>query len=241
MQNEHQRSVGSHDAVRNEPFFRRVHKRNVLPEILFSGEYNSCNITGVNPKENRYFVLTDNWGNNYIACDIKKNVMSTIRLRKDSLIILIISSLLLGFLLDLRILAGTAWLFSLSLPLSLFFFLLVIHLTRLKNKILIIVLSILSAVACMIATFVLYELRHGQPDEFWGLVYIIGFIPALLIGLFWGLYISYVIKWKLVITNAPGGTQRSTNFFGKIFWAVLPVFQISKVLIFVSFRTLHRV
>ncbi len=114
------------------------------------------------------------------------------KLKRDRLWYLFILAFLAGGIIDSGIAEGTlGWRFTISIPLSLFLLLGFISLARLKNKIVIILFSMLSALSCMFLTFMSYEFQHGEPSCMWGMVYAISFIPALLIGLFLGLYLSF--------------------------------------------------
>jgi hypothetical protein len=119
-------------------------------------------------------------------------VMAHKKLRRKKLFIIFF---LMGFLLDVVFMGGKLGLrFTFSIPLFLFLLLSIIHLSKIRNGVAIIALSTLCALACMILTFMSYSLQYGDPSDMWGLVYIVGFIPALLIGSLFGIYLSFAIK-----------------------------------------------
>jgi hypothetical protein len=71
-----------------------------------------------------------------------------------------------------------------------------IYYLRIRNKIAITFIAMFLGVICMIFTFIIYDIKEGpgRPTDFWGLVYIIGFIPSLILGGVYGLYLSFQIR-----------------------------------------------
>ncbi len=117
--------------------------------------------------------------------------MPKYRLSRVALTILISASVFMGLVLDVFLLHGTlGWSFTLSVPVSVFVLILIVHLAGLKSKIMITLFSVLAGLSCMIVTLGLYELINGRPTEFWALAYLAGVIPALALGLLCGLFIS---------------------------------------------------
>lgn len=81
--------------------------------------------------------------------------------------------------------------FTIAFPFFLLFLIIVIHLFRIKNKAVIIMSSVVFAVLFMALTFWSYVKKVGSPPtEFYGLIYIAGFVPALIIGFTYGLVIA---------------------------------------------------
>jgi F0F1-type ATP synthase membrane subunit c/vacuolar-type H+-ATPase subunit K len=70
----------------------------------------------------------------------------------------------------------------------------VIHLLGIKNKAIVTAIAMVGSVLFMGLTFWLYAEKLGsQPTEFYGLVYVAGFAPALIIGLIYGLVVSILL------------------------------------------------
>jgi hypothetical protein len=81
--------------------------------------------------------------------------------------------------------------FTVAFPFFVLLLIIVIHLFRIKNKAVIIISSVVFSVLLMAFTFWFYAKKLGsQPTEFYGLIYVIGFVPALIVGLTYGLVIG---------------------------------------------------
>ena len=81
--------------------------------------------------------------------------------------------------------------FTILIPLFLGLFILFLHFSRLKSKFLITLFSIILFEGVMILNFTLYPLFGGPTSEMYAIMYYLGFMPALVIGLVYGLYIAY--------------------------------------------------
>ena len=125
--------------------------------------------------------------------------------------IIIISSAGLGLIADKisvsdghkNIFLGSWMGFTLFLPLSFLIALKIIELIQPKKtssittfKIVIPLIFAILVVGVMIFAFALYDLRAGPGSisDMYGLVYLMGFIPAIAIGLFYGLLIALNLK-----------------------------------------------
>jgi hypothetical protein len=80
--------------------------------------------------------------------------------------------------------------FSLLIPLALLFLCLFIKVTHLRNRPLIISCSAIMFLGVMFFTFWLYDVRHygpGQISDMYALFYLIGFAPAIIVGIIYGI------------------------------------------------------
>jgi hypothetical protein len=78
--------------------------------------------------------------------------------------------------------------FALLIPLALLFISLLIKVTRLRNRFTMILFSSLMFLAVMFFGFWFYEFRHRPYgiSDMYGLFYILGFLPAIVIGVIYG-------------------------------------------------------
>jgi hypothetical protein len=78
--------------------------------------------------------------------------------------------------------------FTLLIPLALLFLILLVRATHLRNRLLIILNSVVMFLAVMFFAFWLYDLRHGpgQISDMYGAIYVFGSVPALIIGIIYG-------------------------------------------------------
>lgn len=124
-----------------------------------------------------------------------------LRLSATTIITLLASSITAGVLIDFFVFyIGTggfdahfreSYNFTIAFPFFVLLLIIVIHLFRLKNKAIIILSSVVFSVLFMAFTFWFYAKKlGGPPTEFYALIYIIGFVPALIIGLTYGLVIA---------------------------------------------------
>jgi len=85
--------------------------------------------------------------------------------------------------------------FFLIIPVSVTLLIALLKLIKINKWYLTIPLSILFFLFSMIFAFWFYEFRHGgHVSDMYGLIYIFGFIPALIIGLLFGLFLSIYLK-----------------------------------------------
>ena len=81
--------------------------------------------------------------------------------------------------------------FTITFPSFLLSLIIAIHLFRITDTASIKWCSVILSVLFMIVTFGFYEVKAGGAgSEFFGLVYFIGFVPALIVGYIYGLYLS---------------------------------------------------
>jgi hypothetical protein len=111
--------------------------------------------------------------------------------------------LLIGFVLDKYFfnIEGSVFEFvnfTISIPLTLFFLIFLIKRLGLRNKIAITLLLMLLGAVCVGLTFWIFDIKEGlgYPGDMWGLVYVLGLIPSLLISGCYGLYLAFQIKEK---------------------------------------------
>lgn len=127
-----------------------------------------------------------------------------IRLPATAIIVLLMISTTIGLLFDYHYCysqwGGTnspfieSYNFSIATPAYLLLLIFVIHLLRIKNKTIVTATAMVGSVLFMGLTFWLYAEKLGsQPTEFYGLVYVAGFAPALIIGLIYGLVVSILL------------------------------------------------
>ena len=127
-----------------------------------------------------------------------------LRLPATTIIVLLTISTTVGFLFDFHYCysqwGGTnspfieSYNFSIAVPAYLLLLIFVIHLLRIKNKAIVSAIAMVGSVLFMGLVFWLYAEKLGsQPTEFYGLIYVAGFIPALIIGLIYGLVVSILL------------------------------------------------
>lgn len=119
---------------------------------------------------------------------------------------LLISSALIGLMADVvsvsdgypKMFLGFWVGFLFYLPLVLFLFLQFLELTKIKNRFAVTFLNIILFIAVMLFAFWFFDTREGSGSmsDMYGLVYILGLVPASILGLVYGLYISFNINKK---------------------------------------------
>ena len=127
------------------------------------------------------------------------------RFTKTSKQILFISSIVLGLVLDYncfyydwafhyRITFFQAINFTVSIPLFMYLLILILNRTKIKSKFAITSLSGVFGFICLIFTTVAFNSKGGsQINE---VIYLVGFFPAVLTGIIYGLYVSHTIDSK---------------------------------------------
>ncbi|MFA5174026.1 MAG: hypothetical protein WC438_02495 [Candidatus Pacearchaeota archaeon] len=133
------------------------------------------------------------------------------RLSKGKLWILIIGSFILGFVAQSFFISDASrnvgffnkYLgFTILIPLFVFLFVIYLQISKIKSKISIIILSIIMFEIILILNMKLYSLSGGPTSDMYGIIFFIGFIPALIIGLFYGILIAYSLdKKEQEVTN----------------------------------------
>ena len=120
---------------------------------------------------------------------------------KQYLIPLLIA-FLIGMISDLFVLSGQQSYrstfsigFFLIIPISVTLLITLLKLIKINKWYLTIPLSILFFLFSMIFAFWFYKFRPGGPvSDMYGLIYIFGFIPAVIIGIVFGLFLSIYLK-----------------------------------------------
>ena len=136
---------------------------------------------------------------------MKEALKSKNRFTKTSKQILFISSIVLGLVLDYNcfyydwafhyhITFFQAINFIVSIPLFILLLIWILNRTKIKSKFAIALLSGVIGFICLIFTTVAFNSKGGyQINE---MIYLVGFFPAVLIGIIYGLYISHTIDSK---------------------------------------------
>lgn len=127
------------------------------------------------------------------------------KLTKRTTKTIIISSVIIGGIADFISIADGYpktflgfWVgFALSTPITLILLISLIHRLNLKSKFFITLLSTLLMIGNLFLMFWFWDIRNpGYTSEMYGLFYYLGFIPALLIGLIYGLFIAFLLDKK---------------------------------------------
>jgi hypothetical protein len=124
-----------------------------------------------------------------------------LRLPATTIIVLLVISTTAGLLFDYHCFCSwwggidspliESYNFSITTPAYLLLLIILIHLLRIKNKAIITAIAMVGSVLFMGLTFWFYEEKLGsQPTEFYALIYVAGLIPALIIGLIYGLVVA---------------------------------------------------
>lgn len=134
-------------------------------------------------------------------------------------------ALIVGLLVDIPFMIGEMVGFFVIIPLALLILICLIKIFNIRNRERIIYLSILVAVFAMFGGFYFW-MGRGNGTEMSGLLFIVGLVPAIIIGIFFGISISNKIVIKIEDVEQKNKNKISLKYaiyFGLLFFLIYDI------------------